>query len=260
MSNFILGYGDVGLNCFYESIDSWTTSLPLTMLNNKYIKAIAKSDADTGVVIDITVDAADVSDIEVMGIVNTNMITGTYRWLCFSDAARLTNVYDSGTLTTPTFNDKINYKTLVTAADTSYANRYWRLQISETTGSFVSIGRIFLGKRFDVDQNMDYGMTMGVDDKLTKVIVSNKGTEVFNKAPRKRITNFSLSLIAYNLADEYFKMELEDGLSGSVLFEFNPEAFKGGLYTYIGRLSGLSPLQYTVYNRNQINCNITEII
>lgn len=261
MSDFILGYSNVGKNCTYTSGQTWDTNLPITMLNNEYITAVAKTGVGvTTTTIDITIDSADASDIEVMGIINCNLTSGTYKWECFSDSGRSVKVYDGPSTAIPAFYENINYKTIISVADQSYSNLYWRLIINETTESLISIGKIFLGKRYYQNRNMDYGLQMGVLDDSTEVYKSESGVETYNNAMKKRYASFSLSLMDYAFGDSHFKMSFENGISGNVLFEFDPENFKGGLYSFIGRMNTLNPLEFPHYNINNVAVNLVEII
>lgn len=261
MSDFVLGYGDVSNNCTYTSTDSWSTTLPLSMLNNSLITAIAKTDTDNSITIDITIAASDVTDVSVLGIINHNLTTsGTYRWRCYSDAGRTILVYDSTSISVPTFSTDLIYKTLVNATVSTYSQRYWRLDLVDATLTELTIGKIFLGKRFYPDRNMDYGMQMGVADTSTDIISSPTGVEFYNSYPVKRYVNFGMSLVNYTDSDEQFKMNLKQGLSKPVLFEFNPAEFKEGIYSFVGRMSSLNPLLFPSFNINNFNINITEII
>lgn len=263
MSDFILGYSNVGDNCTFASSETWDTNLPITMLNNEYITAIARTGAGVATTtIDITIDSADISDIEVMGIINCNLTSGTYKWECYSDAARTAPniVYDGASTAIPTFYENLNYKTIINVADQSYDEIYWRLIITETTESLISIGKIFLGKRYYQARNMDYGLQMGVVDGSTEVYEADSGVETYNVSKKKRTATFGLSLMDYIFGDSHFKMNIENGISGNMLFEFDPANFKGGIYSFICRMNTLNPLEFPHYNINNTKVNLVEII
>lgn len=267
MSDFILGHSDIGYTCTFSlTTGTWATNLGAAMLNRQLITAIAKTTSVTGGMVldfDITIS----QQTEVLGLVNHNLTSaGTYTWEAYStSAARTTGttpVYTSGAITAGSYNSDITYKTAITDCGAPQDLTYWRLKLADAsnTDGFFQIGRIFMGKRFYPDRNMDYGLAMGVTEPDSELTTSQIGVETFVDAPNKRTATFSFDLADYAGGNEFFKFSLANGIVGTCLFEFDPANREEGIYSFICRQSSLSPLDFPSYNINSFSINLVEII
>ena len=260
MKDYILGYSDVGYKSSFSG-GTWNAALPITMLNNKMLTARAYS-STTNAVIDITVEDDDAVDLEAIGICKHNMTGGTYQIVCYSNALGGTIEYDSGSLPVGTPYEKLFTKTIVHATTSALSFKYWRITLTDAgnTDGFIKVGRIFLGKRFSNERNMGYGLTMITQDKSSKIVSSDSGVETYIKNPVLRGTVFEMKLDNYTSGDEFSKLNIENGLTESLLFELDPDNIRGGLRSFIGRSSSLNPLQYPHFSINEYSFSLIEII
>lgn len=259
MSDFVMGYGDIGYDAFYSG-GTWSGTLDEQMLNRQLITAVARTSDATELVLDITLTVSQV--IGVVGIINHNMSNiGTYQWLAYSDSNRLTNIYDSGVITAGTYYEHLTNKTTCDSTG-DVSTSYWRLKINDASNpdGFHQIGRLFFGKRFYPGRNMDYGLKIGVIDDSTDIISSPIGIEIFVDSPNKRTANFTFNQVDYANGDGFIELGLRDGISGACLFEFDPANKSEGTRTFICRQKALSPLDYLSYDINSFSVSLVEII
>lgn len=260
MGEFTLGYGDIGYSASFTG-GTWTGELDYRMLNRQLITAVARTLDLTPLVLDITQTVAE--PIDVLGVVNHNLTpSGTYRWTAYSDPSRTTLVYDSGTISAGTYYDYMPNKTTCDRIDSPVNTSYWRLELNDPTNpdGYMQMGRLFMGKRFVPSKNMDYGLKMGISEDNTSIIESPTGIESFVDAPNKRTATFSLSLIGYDIGDNFYRMALRDGIVGACLFDFDPDDKNEGMRTFICRQRTLTPLDYPSYDVNTLAVNLVEII
>lgn len=259
MSNYVLGYHDIGYEASYTG-GTWRDDLDTGMLNRQLLTAVSKTLDLTDLTLDITLNAS--IDIAVLGICNHNMSTsGTYRWTAYSDSGRTNVVYDSGIITAYDYLDSIANKTTCDAIDTPVDDAYWRLKITDTNSDgYIQIGRLFMGKRLNTENNMNTGLKLGVDVSNTIIQESIAGIEVIIQSVNIRTAAFSHPAEDTSVGTEFLSMQLRDGVSEPCLFEFNPEVKSNGLSTFIGRSSIISPLDYPSFASNSFSFQIKEII
>lgn len=267
MSNFILGHDDFGyLSSFTLSTGTWATNLGSAMLSRQLITAVAKTTSVVGgMTLDININGG--RETEVVGLINHNLTSaGTYRWRSYpSDTDRTDDTnkgYDSTALTAGTFNKDLTYNTTVTDCGAVYDDQFWRLDLVDASNpdGFFSIGRIFMGEKFDIQRNMDYGLKMGVTEPNSQLTTSQIGVETFVDAPNKRTATFSFDLASYANGNEFFKFSLANGIVGTCVFEFDPADRQEGIYTFPCRQSSLSPLDFPAFDINSFAINLVEII
>lgn len=260
MANFVLGYSDSSLSASYSG-GTWRNNLDETMLNNKLITAAAKTLDLTTLVLDITLTS--IKDIQVLGICNHNLTTsGTYQWQCFSDAGRTVNVYDSGATNPYSYDEGLLHKTTCDTIDNPVTDVYWRLTITDATNTdgYVKIGRLFIGKRFTTVDNMNYGLKHSIDTSNTVIEKSSVGIESVIQNVRLRGAVFTNKHVTYAKGEEYYKMQLLMGIGEDVLYEFDPDDKQNGIHTFLGRNESITPLDYPLYNLNDIAFALKEVV
>jgi len=259
MSNYVLGYRDIGYQASYAG-GIWRDDLDSKMLNRQLLTAVARTLGLDDLLLDITLNQS--IDIQVLGICNHNISSnGTYKWTAYSDSDRLVEVYNSGEITPYSYLDSIIHKTTCDIIDNPITTAFWRLEITDSNADgYIQLGRLFIGQRFTTGCNMNYGLKLGVDVSNTIIEESTVGIEAIIQAINIRTAAFSHSLESYDSGTEFLAMQLREGVSEVCLFEFNPESKDGGLRTFIGRHSSVSPLDYPSFNVNNFNFQIKEIL
>lgn len=257
MGNFILGYGDKALNAVYSG-GTWATNLGLSQFTVNYSTAIARTTTDAELTIDVTI--TDLIEIGCVAVLNHNLTSAaTIRWRIYEEIGRTTLIYDSTALTVGNFADELGVKNTITAIP-NVSKYYLRLTVNDTSNpdNFLQFGGIFIGTRFQTDCNVDYGLTHGVEDP-SNTMYSDHGVEHNIQSPVKRTATFGLSLRTYAEGDRAFRMMLESGTVKRVLYQFDEDDKKDGLYSFLGKLDKLSPLQYPTHNINDMNFSIREL-
>jgi len=260
MGNYVLGYHDIGYNAVFSG-GVWRDDLtPSAMLTRPLLTAVARTLDLSELVLDVTLQES--IDIQVVGICNHNMsINATYQWQCFSDVDRLNLVYDSGVIAAYAYFDALIHNTTCDALDAPITDIFWRLTINDSnTDGFIEIGRLFMGQRFITEQNMEYGLNIGVDTTNSQMEQSTVGIEAFVQSVKKRTATFSHILTSRDEGTEHLKYQIREGVSQACLFEFDPDNKDEGVRTFIGRNESLSPLDYPQFNVNNYGFNIREII
>lgn len=265
MSDFVLGHSDIGYLSTSWSGGTWASGLGTGMLNRQLLTAVARTTTTTDLTLDFNLGAN--VDPEVVGLLNHNLTSvGTVTWEAYStSAARTTGTspnFTSGALTVGSYDPSLTYQTMVTDCGAPQAYAYWRVKISDSGNpdGFFEIGRIFLGKRFYPERNFDYGLQMGVIESNSDLTTSPIGVETFIDAPNKRTARFSFNLVDYSEGNDFYKFMLANGIVGTCVFEFNPDDFQQGIYTFACRQSALNPLDFPSYNINSFSINLVEII
>lgn len=258
MSKYILGHNDASLDATYSG-GTWRTNLDSSMLNNNYLTAACKTLDLTGLTLLITLN--NVIDAKVLGICNHNLSSSaTYRWQCYSDSGRTTEVYDSGVITVYSYNEGISYKTICDRLDSSVNNTFWKLTITDSNSDgYIKIGRLFIGEEFELEYNMDYGLTHTISTNDTLSETSDFGVDVLEKRINKRGALFTHTLKTYQNGNDFFSMQLLSGITEEMIYEFNPDDKQGGLYTFICRNTKINPLKYPHYNINDMSLSIEEL-
>jgi len=259
VGNFVLGYSDSSITATYSG-GVWRNNLDTTMLNRKLLTAAAKTLDLTELALDITL--TDLKDVQVLGICNHNITTlGSYQWECFSDAGRTVSVYDSGVITPYTYDGSILHQTTCDTIDTAVTDPYWRLTINDTNSDgFIKIGRLFIGRRFITVDNMNYGLKHDMDTSNTIIEKSTVGIESVIQNVRLRGAIFTNKHVSYALGESYYKMQLELGIAESILYEFDPDDKANGIHTFLGRNKVINPLDYPLFNLNDIGFALTEVV
>lgn len=259
MGRFIFGYDDESLLATYQSANNFQTNIGVSQLNINYSSAVMRTDDLAPLVIEI--DHAADHTFSTLGIVNHNFSpAATVEFQAFSDSNKTNQIYTTGPVTVGDYAIEVAVRTLAMGIpDTQSA--HWKLLVTDAANpdGYLQIGTLFMGKRFHPDCNMDYGLRHGVEDQYSTRFTSDQGVDTFLTAPKKRTANFALSNRSLDEGNEFFRMMLSTGITRRVLYQFDEDDNINGLYTFMGTLSQLSPLDYPYFQANAMNLSIREL-
>ena len=287
MANVSLAWPNL-IDATVVSGGSWMAGLPLTNVQNRRISKVARSsNALTSSTIINLAQSATPASIGVLALVVHNMSVVAKVRIRGDDAADfLTPVYDSGWmdvwpagvipqelleweddnfwLGTVSQNAIAGYR----APFTHYLPepsplRYWRIEIDDTGNSdgWIQVGRVFLGKVWSPEFDMNYGMSLGYSD-ATASETSLTGEEFFDVRTRYREHKFDLGFLSQNEAFAYvFDMQQQLGTSGELLISADRDDTENTPRTcFLGQLSSIAPIIVNTYKRWSARFEVREIL
>lgn len=249
---------------------SWTAGLPLTNLQTRKIKQVARSTNanNSSTKFDVALDKA--RKITLLGFVNHNLsLDATYRVRAYSDAGYTTLEYDSGVL--PVWPSVYNTEDLEWEDDNFWTGqfteeeiedfvwtlphlvtefvyvRYWRIEFFDSTNAagYVQIGRLFIANGWSPVTNMSYGAGLTYEDD-TVVDKALSGAEYFDERLPYRVAMFNLEFMEEDEGmTKAFDIQLRQGIKEEVFYMFDTEDTLHILRrTFLGRLQTLNPVEF----------------
>lgn len=225
MANALIGYLNRADAATFAG-GSWLPALPLSNLNNRRLKSVARSTDLALASTQFTTDIGANHFMRMFVLVGHNLsLTAKYRLRAGNDATFVTNLYDSGwTDAWPRVyqSTQLDWTALnwwygkyldeerqgytwnlpiIFPAQVSY--RYFKMEIDDslrTDLTYVDIGRPFIGQVWQPVVNMSEGAQLGWDTR-TQVQESLSGAEFFQRRTPFRVTQIELG---YMLDDEAF--------------------------------------------------------
>jgi hypothetical protein len=140
---------------------------------------------------------------------------------------------------------------LYLAASQTY--RYWQIDITNTGGAYLDIGRLYVSKAFQPATNMDYGIAEGYIDPSRKYrTVSGEVMSV--ERSKYRFCEFTLGYATKeDMFNEVFEIESARGRTRDVLFVPDPDE-KEFLQkrSYYGNMEAIQPkvnINFGIYSK-----------
>ena len=140
---------------------------------------------------------------------------------------------------------------------TTFANvtaRYWRISASG------SVGRIFLGPRFQPAAGIDWGATLGVESS-TQVAQSLGGLEFFDERPTRRVWQGKYSWLGNAEAYEMLGVLRSHDVSKEVyVVEETLDTTYRAQRAFLGRFRTLNPIEWPWLENHACGIEIAEVI
>lgn len=233
MSNILFGwpnYADVSV--LYTpalSGGSWSSSLPLTNLQDRRLHVVARSADALAASTQFDVDLGVARTIGCVAIPKHTMTSsGTVRVRGYSGAGHTTNVYDSGTVTP--FPSGLDAETAAglnipfVVYPSSISARYWYVELTDTGNpdGYVDVSRLVIAGAFQPTVNISYEAELGLEDATTRV-VSDGGAAQFRVRPIRRTLAGVLDEMPESEAfASWWRMQKQLGISGQVFVAYDP--------------------------------------
>ena len=255
---------------------SWTTSLPLTNLQDRRLARVARSADASLTSTQFDVDLGTELYLRVAALPGSGQLSTASKWRIrgssdntFADASL--TVFDSGfvdiyPIIYPSgvlnfgdpgwFDGKL---AIVDYTNTGYrvepqiiispiaTAQYWRVEIDDTANSdgYVDLGRLFLSYAYEPTVNMRNGFSFGWETSST-VTETDGGASYHNDRPRRRLMEFIIPQLPQNEAlVRGFEMLRQLGTSGQLYIVFDADDTEHmGRRAYLGTLADLDPLKF----------------
>lgn len=228
MANCIFGwpiYSDVGVTYTPTlSGGTWSSSLPLTNLQDRRLAKVARSSNATAAATQFDVDLGVARTVGLVAIPKHTMTSaGTVRVRGYTSAGHAGNVYDSGTLTpwpaglTAEDVNGLNIPFVVLPATSA---RYWWVELTDTANpaGYVDVARLVIAGAYTPAINMSYGAALGLETETSRT-VTDGGAALYNERPVRRIVTGVLDHLtdAEGLAS-FLRMQHQLGTAGQLFF------------------------------------------
>lgn len=273
MANMLFGwpiYSDVGVTYTPAlSNGSWSSSLPLTNLQDRRLHKVARSADALAASTKFDVDLGVARDVRVLAVLVPNITksaTPTIRWRGSTVSNFATSVYDSGTvscwptgMTAETVNGlNVWLTTIPSAAQTA---RYWRCELTDTgnTDGYLDVARAIIAGGFQPTVNMQYGAELGLEGTTTRE-VTDGGAALYNARPVRRTFMGVLDdMTEAEALASFFAMQHQLGTSGQ-LFAVWDSADTTYLWqrAFLAVLREVSPLQNATLARHRASFALVE--
>lgn len=271
---------------------SWLSALPLSNVKSRFRAAVARSSDLDESSLEINIDLGSKKYITSVAIAGHNLsATASVRFRAFSDAAMTTAIYDSGYVDAwPRWYDTLQlrwsdenfWSGRITEAQRAAMPALWLHMISNGTfvanatsmqyakinfkddaneDGHIQLSRVFMAEDFCPVTNFVYGATLGWSDPST-VDTALDGTEYFESRTKYREVLFQLKYMSLSEgANKALMMTLDRGITKDFLFVFDPSNQQlMQQRSFIGRMSELSPLEYAMFSRNNMQFKLKEMI
>jgi hypothetical protein len=231
---------------------TWNASYPLANVKTRYLYQQARSTTNTAVVI---VDLGTPMNIGCCGVIATNATTSTYLTIEASDTLAFTIVrYTSGSIQGYGGTD-------IAKSFTEQAYRYWRFTVTDANLSYISIGRIFVGRAIRFATNVEYGCSFGIES-TTVVTPALSGTEYFEEHDNRRVTSVKFSWLTDSEAlSTMLPLLRSHDISKEVYLVFDDEdTIYRATRNYLARLKQVDALSNPYIGVNSVGLQLIEII
>ena len=230
---------------------SWATDYPITNLQSRRLRKVARS-ASTSATIVVTLPVA--TDIGIVALCTHNL----------TNAATVRvqgGAFDSGTVTVYPAQpfSRQDYACLV-QPEVSAAE--WTITVSDPTNpaGYVEFGRVFIGPTFAPDTSMDWGYSDGLIS-ASEVQEAIGGPEFFFDLAVRRSWQGEFSWLTDAEAAEFRRVMRSSDTINEIYFIPRSEITSGqGEFWFLGRFSELSPIAYPYLGVHSVPVSIRELI
>lgn len=139
--------------------------------------------------------------------------------------------------------------------------RYWQFDFADDSVPYIDVGRLYVGKAFEPETNMSYGLQEGFIDPST-LARTVSGRVIPNERPRYRYADFQLSFgTEQEMFTTAFNLDLLCGMTKDVLFvqDYSNKSLLQKRTIY-GNMRSLSPIINTSFQRYEKRYRVEEII
>lgn len=266
---------------------SWTSTLPLTNLQNRQVQKVARTTSAALAATKFDINFGAQKSVGVIALVVHNIsVSGKVR-ITGSDNALFTSpVYQSAWINVwPTGMIPINLLeweednfwlgTLSAEARAGFQSpfihilssplslQYWRIEIDDTVNAsgYINIGRLFMARGWTPTYNYSYGADLGYDD-VSPVEQSLSGAEFFEQRSKYRVMTLQLQYMSGTEAYSYaLELQRIAGISGEVLIV--PDSDDTALQparAFVGRLRQLGRIAAYQPNTFSASFEIKELL
>jgi hypothetical protein len=288
MANIMLGFPNL-IDLGNLSGGSWTAGLPLTNIQFRQLKRVARSADAAEASAQFRIDFLQQRAVRVVALVNHNISFGgrivieaandgdfdtilytanVDAWAALAGAEweldELEWEADNFWLGTITLDELEGLTPLaVHILPNEVSARFWRVRIVDTGNGagYIDVGRVFIGPAWQPRINYSFGSSLGYEDPTT-VQTSLGGAEFFDERDPYRVMRFTLGFL--DEATEGFAKVLEAqrqaGISGEVLTIPDPDdADNGARRNFLGRHLELDKLEQVFHETASNGFEIKEL-
>lgn len=284
MSNMIIAFPNRA-DAATLSGGSWSAGLPLTNLQDRRIKKLARSTDTTLTSTQFVVDLGVARPIKVVALISHNLsVDAQYRITADDDSGFASPGYESdwqsvwpSMFSTDTLEweddnfwsgsiseDYISgYPAVLLHLVDTLAFRYWKIELSDASNpdGAIDLGRLFLAEQRSPAHNYSLGAKLGFESR-TQVEESKGGVEFFDIYRAPRIYTFAMKYLTDVEAYEWiFEMVRRADIHGEILII--PDAddiVNRHRRTFLARLTVPSALEQVAYNLHSTSFNLRELI
>lgn len=246
MANAVIGYGNYADTATLSG-GSWGN---LDNLKSRYLYKYATS---TSPFIEVIATASGEAGVVALLSMSDVTSSDTYRVLGSHDLAFTQIEYDSGTLSTAE-----QVPNLIHDCGQNFSVQYWKITINASNPN-CTIGRLFIGKRFQAAVNISYGASFGYQSS-TEIAESEAGVEFFRtNKPQRRVVKVIYDMLSESESDIVDEIMHNSDVHKEVVFIRDPANMKQRKNIY-GRLSALNPIDIPYFDVESTGFDIIEIV
>jgi hypothetical protein len=253
MANSVIGYNNIFNNATLSG-GSWQTGFGIDKLKTRYLYQSAISSSATAT---ISMDFGSIVSVGVIGVLSLGATiqasSGSFQIIGSNNSNFSSPVYS--------FTDDLagEIPNITHDLGQSYSARYWKIVIVNQSSGF-SIGRVFVGSRFQSAINISYGASFGYQS-ATEVTESQGGYEFFYEKPTRRIARVVFDSLTDAESVEVDSIMQSVGLSGEVIFFRDPsDSVNKQRRNIYGRLSALNALDVPYFDNYSTGFDIIEMV
>lgn len=279
MANVIFGtpfYSDV--NQTYTptfSAGTWSSTLPLTNLQDRRLAKVARSSAATTASTQFIADLITARAVRVFALPTHNFtINATVRIRGSANADGITSpVYDSGVVNVFPAGAAITAEELAeqralgfnfgftNVASAAATARYWKFEISDTgnAAGYVELGRVVIAGAWQPTINMEYGAKLGWETSSSRT-ETDGGAAIYNERVRRRTFSCVIGhLPEAEALENPFDIQRDLGTTKQLMFVFDPDdTTHMHRRSFLAVMKELSALDFPYYGRNTVPIGLIE--
>jgi hypothetical protein len=267
---------------------SYSASLPLTNLQDRAIKKVARSSNLLLASTKFVVDMGSSVIVKVLAVVGHNMsLTAKYRLRGGSDATFATYTYDSGWKDVwpavyatydlewqsnnwwsgrYTEEERQGYNwNILDIMPNSVSYRYWQYEFDDaarTDGiAYLDFGRLFVSNSWSPVVNMSQGATIGWETN-TQVQESLSGAEFFQYRTPYRVARFGTDFMLDNEAfSSAFDVQRRSGIDKEVYYVYDSaDTIHKFRRSFLGRIRKLDNIEITNFLLRKMQWEVKELL
>lgn len=284
MSNIIIAFPNRADEAALSGGD-WLTLLPLSNLQNRRLRKVARSAGADLVDTQFDIDLAVSRTMKVIALVGHNLsVDARYRITAANNAGFTGPVYQSDWENVwPAMFQSENleweddnfwdgripdefisgYPSILLHQLSGTFARYWRIEIDDTLNpdGWVEAGRLFMAEHWQPVYNFAYGAGFGFLSRTT-VEESDGGAEYFGIKRAARIYNFTLpNITASEVYDRVFEMQRRVDVHGEILVIPDPDDENNRTRrSFLARMLQLNPIEQRAFGLHSAPFSIKELI
>jgi hypothetical protein len=286
MSNVAFGYPNLADEATLIG-GSWTSTLPVTHMQKREIKRIARTTNAANSSTKFIASYAKSQLVKLLVLCNHNIsLDGSYRIKASDDSGFSTLLYDSGVVKAwepfyptselawedenwftgqPRLSDIAGYTwNLTHILPYNVKAKYWSIEIFDSTNvaGFIEIGRLFISRLFQPLYNMNWGASIKYEDATIVTQNPYSGREFF--APIQGARNVKLTLDLLSDAEAVARvldMQRILGIHGEVFFIWDPaDARFRTQRSFLARMQSLDAIEAAFIGANKSAFDLKELI